>query len=104
MATRAGVLDMISRERRWKLVSVATGVLAGVLAKRLMRVMYQAVGKNSGRATPFDPTNPRFSWLDALLWAPAAGVGLGIAKIVSARIAALGWEAATGAVPVSDWE
>ncbi len=93
------MLEMFTRERRWKLVSVGTGVLAGMLTKKLMRAVYQAVSKNSGRKTPFDPINPRFSWLDALLWAPAAGVGLGVAKIVSARIAALGWETATGTAP-----
>jgi hypothetical protein len=93
------VHDMLSRERRWKLVSVGTGVLAGMLTKKLMRAMYQAVSKNSGRKTPFDPAYPRFSWLDALLWAPAAGVGLGIAKVMSARIAAFGWETATGTAP-----
>jgi hypothetical protein len=47
----------------------------------------------------FDPTNARFSWADALVWAAAAGVGLGIAKVVSARVAAFGWEVATGTLP-----
>ena len=90
---------MISRERRWKLVSVGTGVLAGVLAKKLMRAIYQAVRQDTSPVSPFDPANARFSWSDALLWAAAAGIALGIAKIVSARIAAFGWEAATGSLP-----
>ena len=92
-------MAIISRERGWKLLSVGTGVLAGMLAKRLMRATYQAISKDSARSTPFDPNNPRFSWLDAMLWAPSVGVGLGIAKIVSARIAAFGWETATGTLP-----
>ena len=83
----------------WKLVSVITGMLGGLLARKLIRTTYQAVRKDTAPATPFDPTNPRFSWLDALLWAAAAGIGLGIAKVVSARIAAFGWEAATGTLP-----
>jgi hypothetical protein len=34
-----------------------------------------------------------------LLWAAAAGIGLGIAKMMSARLAAIGWEVATGTLP-----
>lgn len=90
---------MISRERMWKLVSVTSGLLGGLLARRLIRVAYQAISNDTAPATPFDPTNPEFSWSDAVLWAAAAGIGLGIAKVVSARLAALGWEVATGTLP-----
>jgi hypothetical protein len=90
---------MISRERMWKLVSVITGMLDRLLARTLIRATYQAVRKDTAPVTPFDPTNPQFSWPDALLWAAAAGIGLGIAKVMSARLAAIGWEAATGTLP-----
>jgi hypothetical protein len=36
---------------------------------------------------------------DALLWAAAGGVGLGIAKVMTARLAVVGWEVATGTRP-----
>ncbi|HLM94841.1 MAG TPA: DUF4235 domain-containing protein [Acidimicrobiales bacterium] len=90
---------MISRERMWKLVSTGIGLLGGLLARKLMRAGYQAFRKDSAAASPFDPTNARFSWPDAVLWAAAAGIGLGIAKVVSARIAVIGWETATGTLP-----
>jgi hypothetical protein len=90
---------MISRQLRWKIVSVGTGVLAGMLAKKLMRTIYQAVRKDTSPTSPFDSANARFSLSGALLWAAAAGIALGIAKIVSARIATFGWEAATGTLP-----
>ena len=93
------VPDAIGRERLWKVVSTITGLLGGLLAKRLIRTAYGAIRKDSDPDTPFDPTNARFSWSDALLWAAAAGIGLGIAKVLSARVAAMGWEAATGTVP-----
>ncbi len=64
-----------------------------------MRAGYQAVRRDAGAPSPFDPTDARFSWPDAVLWAAAAGIGLGIAKVVSARIAAIGWETATGTLP-----
>jgi len=90
---------MISRERMWKLVSTGMGLLGGLLARKLMRAGYQAFRKDAAAASPFDPTNARFSWPDTVLWAAAAGIGLGIAKVVSARIAVIGWETATGTLP-----
>ncbi len=90
---------MISRKLRWKLVSVGTGALGGMLTRKLIRAIYRALRKSTAPVTPFDATDPRFSWPDALLWAAAAGVGLGITKVVSARIAVFGWEAATGTPP-----
>src|SRR5580698_11543713 len=92
---RATPPEMISRERMWKLVSTSTGMLCGLLARKLMRTGYTAISKDAAAPSPFDPTKPRFSWPDALVWAAAAGIGLGVAKIVSARVAAFGWEAAT---------
>jgi hypothetical protein len=99
LAMRPGAPDMVSRERMWRLVSISSGLLGGLLARRLIRVAYQIVRKDTAPVTPFDPTNPQFSWPDAVLWAAAAGIGLGVAKVVSARLAAVGWEAATGTLP-----
>src|SRR5579862_7452064 len=90
---------MIGRDRMWRLVSTVTGLVVAVMARKLIRAAYRAIGNDSDPATPFDPTDARFSWPDAVLWATAAGIGLGIAKVVSARLARLGWEAATGTLP-----
>jgi hypothetical protein len=90
---------MIRRERMWKLVSTSTGMLGGLLARKLLRTGYTVIRHDAAAASPFDSTNVRFSWPDALLWAAAAGIGLGVAKVVSARIAVFGWKAATGTVP-----
>jgi len=95
---------MIGRERMWKLVSAITGMLGGLLARKLIRATYQAIRTDTAPATPFDPTNPQFSWPDAVLWAAAAGIGLAIAKMMSARLAAIGWKAVTGTLPPGDVE
>jgi len=79
--------------------SPPAGLLGGLLARKRIRATHQAVSKDTAPATPFDPTSPRFSWPDALLWAAAACIGLGIAKVVSAWVATFGWEAATGTLP-----
>jgi len=90
--------DTIRRERIWKLVSTITGMLATLLAKKLIRSAYRGVRK-AEPTSAFDPASDRFSWPNALLWAVAAGIGLVIAKMVGDRLAALGWKAATGTLP-----
>ncbi len=95
------VAGMIGRERIWKLESWVTGLLGAFVAQVLIRAMYRLFRKDKDKAPAavFDPASSRFSWPDALVWAVAGGLGLGIAKIVSARVAAIGWEVATGTAP-----
>jgi hypothetical protein len=90
---------VIGRERMWRLVSPITGMLGGLLARRLVRATYRAIRKDTAPVTPFDPTRPGFSWPDAILWAIAGGIGLAIAKMTSAWLTAIGWKAVTGTPP-----
>lgn len=69
-----------------------------MVAKQLLRRAYRAVRKQDPDAV-FDPSAAGFSWGNAVMWATAAGIGLVIAKIVSDRIAAIGWRVATGTLP-----
>jgi len=73
--------------------------MSALVVKKVLRASYRAVRKGTDPGTAFDPTKAGFSWPDALLWAAAAGVGLVIAKMVSARVAAIGWEVATHTLP-----
>ena len=86
---------MMSRERTWKLVSSGVGMAGAMVAEKLIRAGYAAIRKDTDPGSPFDPNDVRFRWPDALVWAAAGGIGLGIAKVVSARVAAIGWEVAT---------
>jgi hypothetical protein len=90
---------MIDRERAWTLVSAAVGLLGAMVVKRLMRAAYELVRRDPDAPSPFDPTVAGFSWPNALAWAAAAGIGLGAAKVISARVAVAGWEAATHSPP-----
>jgi hypothetical protein len=83
----------------WKLESWITGALGAFVAQVLIRAVYRTVRKDKAPSAVFDPANSRFSWLDAAVWAVAGGVGLAIAKMVSTRVAAIGWEVATGTPP-----
>ncbi len=89
---------MSGRERVWLLETTVTGMLGAMIAQKLIRALYRAIRKEAP-ASVFDPDNTRFSWPNVVLWAAAAGVGLGIAKVTSARVARIGWEVATGTLP-----
>jgi hypothetical protein len=91
--------DTVEAEWMWKAVSSIAGLVGAMVARKLLRVGYRAVRKDTDPESPFDPTDARFSTADALLWAVASGVGLAVARIVSARVAAIGWKAATGEAP-----
>jgi hypothetical protein len=90
---------MMGRERLWKLESWITGALGAFVAQVLIRAIYRTIRKDKDPSAVFDPNTSRFSWPDAAVWAVAGGLGLAMAKIVSARVAAIGWEAATGTRP-----
>lgn len=89
---------MSGRERMWLLDSTVTGMVGAWLAQKLIRSLYQAIRKDAP-ASVFDSKSARFSWPSVVLWAAAAGIGLGIAKVTSARVAELGWKVATGHLP-----
>jgi hypothetical protein len=93
-----GDSDTIGRERIWRVVSTATGIVSAMVAKNLIRRAYRVIRRDEP-TTAFDPTVERFSLPNALLWAVAGGVGLVVAKMVGDRLAAIGWKAATGSAP-----
>jgi hypothetical protein len=85
--------------REWKIVSTVAGVLGGLVTRKLIEVAWKAVRSGAAHEPPTNPADRRVSWTDALLWAVAAGVGAGVGRVVSTRLAAAGWEAATGTLP-----
>ena len=92
------VLEMTGRERMWMLASTVSGMVGAWIASKIIRTLFKAIRKRSP-TTVFDPNSARFSWPDVVLWAAAGGIGLGIAKVTSARVATIGWEVATGTRP-----
>jgi hypothetical protein len=80
----------------WKTLTMGAGILAGVLMRRLLVASWR---KTRHVDPPSDPYQPASSWAEALTWAAATGVGVGVARVVAARGAAAGWERAMGAPP-----
>jgi hypothetical protein len=91
--------DTTGRKVGWKLVSTGSGLLGALIARKVVTVAWAAVTDESKEGPVLDPADRRYSWKDAVLWAVTAGIGIGIAKVVSARLAVAGWEVATGTLP-----
>lgn len=89
--------DSPSERIRWAALSNASAVLGTIATRKLLQAVWPA--GDDGTGPPFNPADRRVDWSTALQWSIAAGVGVGIARVVSQRIAAAGWEAATGAAP-----
>lgn len=91
--------DSLGRETTWKIVSTLSGMVGALIAREILRNVWAMASSNGEKGPILDPADRRFSWKDATLWAVTAGIGLGIARLISARVAVAGWEAATGTLP-----
>lgn len=89
--------DSRSERLRWAALSNGSAVLGAVATRKLLQALWPAGDDTTG--PPFNPADRRVGWSMALQWGVAAGVGAGMARVISQRAAAAGWEAATGSSP-----
>ena len=76
----------------YRALSFAAAVGTGLATRSLLtRLWTEAAGE-----PPRDPSDPDVDWRDALTWAAAAGIGVGVGRVVGRRLAAGAWERATG--------
>jgi hypothetical protein len=80
----------------WKMITLASGALAGLVAQRILETGWKTVRAQSPPPVPADRSA---TWADALSWAIATGVGAGVARLVTIRTAARMWEATTHEIP-----
>jgi hypothetical protein len=79
--------DSVSREVTWKLVSVGSGVLSAIVARKLLAKVW-----------PSDDDEDK-GLIGALQWALASAIAVGVARMVGRRVAETAWQQATGAPP-----
>ena len=79
----------------WKGLSYALGALAGLITHRLL----ESAWKGLRDASPPVAADRRSPWPEALGWAVATGVGMGVSKLLAIRTAAVVWEAAVHEAP-----
>lgn len=90
--------DSRSDQLLWKAVSTGSAIIGGIVTRKVLEGVWTTLG--SGDVEPSrNPADRRIGWSTALQWTVASGVAVGIARLVSQRTAAAGWEAATGSAP-----
>jgi len=82
----------------WKVVSTASGLLTTLVVRKLVNALWSKLSPSSHQP-PLNPADHSVGWGEALAWSIAAGAGVGAARVVSDRVAAKGWELATGQSP-----
>lgn len=82
----------------WRVISTASGLLAGVLTRKLLNLVW-AKCSPSEVEPPLNPIDRRVGWGEAIVWSIAAGAGVGVARMVSDRFTARAWELAVGQSP-----
>ncbi|MDT7546312.1 MAG: hypothetical protein QOE99_2422 [Actinomycetota bacterium] len=80
----------------WKVVGVLSGLVAARTSKKVLDATW---AKTKGGEPPRNPAAPGTSWTEALTWAAASGVAVGVARLLAARGSAQAWKKTTGSLP-----
>lgn len=80
----------------WRLMGGLGALLAGVAARAAIKRSWRLV---TGHEPPANPEDPGTSWREALGWAVASGVAVGLARLLAARKAAEYYRRSTGHLP-----
>lgn len=86
----------VAKKHAWKAFTIGLGGLTGLVTNRVLEVMWKAL---RGSAPPKVAADRRSSWAEALSWAVATGVGVGVARLLAVRSAAALWETAVHEPP-----
>ena len=80
----------------WKVVGITSGLLAARTSKAVLEKTWT---KTKGTEPPRNPAAPGTTWTEAISWAVASGVAIGIARLLATRGAAQAWRKTTGKLP-----
>jgi len=80
----------------WKALTIGLGAAVGFGTQRLLEVFWKALRGSTPPKVAADRTS---AYPDAIGWAVAAGIGVGVARLLAIRTAAGLWEAAVHEPP-----
>ena len=80
----------------WKAIVIGTGALTGLATQRAIELVWTTVRGSTPPKLAADRSSP---WPEAVSWAVATGIGVGVARLLAVRTAAALWEAAVHAPP-----
>jgi hypothetical protein len=79
-----------------KLIGIATGIVVRKISMQLLDAVWR---KTKRTEPPADPAAPGTPWLEALTWAAASGVAVGVSRLVTTKAAATAKQKLTGKAP-----
>ncbi len=82
----------MSQRLLWNIYAGAIGALTAVVAQKAVRGAWKVATGDE----PPDPNDPATPLSEALIWALAGGIGIGMAQLLTNRLAANRWEKAMG--------
>ena len=76
------------------------GIATGVVTRKISMVVLDKVWRKTKKTEPpADPASPGTPWAEALTWAAASGVAVGVSRLVATKGAATAKTKLTGKVP-----
>lgn len=87
---------MVAARIAYKVVGIGVGIVASKVARSVLDKGWE---RTRGGQPPRNPAEADVAWSDALSWAIASGVAVGVARLVAAKGTADAWTKATGHLP-----
>ncbi len=81
-----------SQKLVWNIYAGLVGAVTAIVAQKAVTGAWRLVTGDE----PPEPTDPRTPIAEALSWALASGIGIGISQLLMSRVAANRWEAVMG--------
>ncbi|GAA3603048.1 hypothetical protein GCM10022199_03380 [Marihabitans asiaticum] len=79
----------------WKVMGTGGAILAGMIANKVVDAVWDKAGGDSS----IDPTDPDSPIIEALIYAAAIGLAMGIARTMATRKAAQVYARSAGQLP-----
>jgi hypothetical protein len=89
---------MASGSKAYSLLGLAATVGATMVARKLMTTVWKL---STGKQPPSNPEHPDVSMGEAVAWAAASGVAVGLARMLASRKAADYYVRSTGHLPAN---
>lgn len=89
---------MASGSKVWSIYGLAATVLATMVARKAMNTSWKVA---TGKEPPKNPAHPDTSMAEAIAWATASGVAVGLARMLASRKAANYYRRSTGHLPAN---
>ncbi|MGA8995957.1 MAG: DUF4235 domain-containing protein [Nocardioidaceae bacterium] len=87
---------MASGSKVYSLAGLAATVVATIIARKAMTATWKV---STGKEPPTNPEHPDVSMAEAVAWAVASGVAVGIARMLAGRKTAEYYRRSTGHLP-----